>query len=245
MKKIILFVLVLAVVAGCSRSKQVTVKSVELLEVKAMPDTVSNAMNRFLEPYRTIENKEMDVVLGSCDTTMDVTLPEGLLNNLIGKMMLECAKSQMPTDFALSNTGGVRNILHKGEITKGDVWDILPFDNMLVVLTLDGKQTKELCDVIARKGGAVTAGLSMGIKNGKADHVLIGGVPLDTLRSYNIATNDYLSFGNDYFLPLAHYTKIQNLHIVLRDMMVDYIKQQTAEGKIITSSINHDIYVEK
>ena len=192
----------------------------------------------------------MEIKIGYTDTLMKVEKPEGLLNNFVADVMLEFANEVTPTDFAVSNVGGIRRDLFAGDITMGDIFEILPFDNTLVILEMTGKQVEELADVIAQKGGAVTSGISFGIEEDdgelEADDIYINGMPLDEHKIYTVVTNDYLSYGNDYFTPFKTATNRVELPDKLRDVVIAYIiKVSAMDNKPIQSSIKHDIYVKK
>ena len=55
----------------------------------------------------------------------------------------------LKVDFALTNSGGIRESLPAGKITKGDVLAVLPFDNVLEVVALSGSEVRRLFDYIA------------------------------------------------------------------------------------------------
>ena len=149
------------------------------------------------------------------------------------------------TQVAFSNNGGIRRTLFAGEITMGDIYEILPFDNTLVLMECTGRQVQEIADVIAEKGGAATSGISFKIVDHKAVDVKVAGEPLDLDKMYWMVTNDYLSYGNDYYLPLIYAQDKEMLNVNLRDMAMDYIKSESEKGHKIESSLKKEVYYEK
>jgi 2',3'-cyclic-nucleotide 2'-phosphodiesterase (5'-nucleotidase family) len=87
-------------------------------------------------------------------------------------------------------------------------------------------------------GGEGVSGLRFKIDTKKAVEIQIGGQPLDTNKIYSIATNDYLAGGNDKMAALALHEKRINTGIKVRNMLIDFIKAQTAKGKEIRAELD-------
>ncbi len=102
-----------------------------------------------------------------------------------------------PADMGLVNMGGLRNILPKGDITVGAVFEILPFENSLCVLTMKGTDMKRLFKAIASLHGEGVSGIRLEInKKGELLNATIGGKPVVDDQLYTVATIDYLADGN-------------------------------------------------
>ena len=110
---------------------------------------------------------------------------------------------------------------------------------------MSGEDVEELCDAIAKKGGDVVAGISMKIEGDNAENILIQGQPIDDNKNYRIITTDYLSFGNDHLDPLANSKTIEPLNVLLRDVLIQNIKDETAAGRPIQPTLKNEIYVEQ
>lgn len=243
MKKILYLCALAAVCAGCHRANPKIV-SCELVPIEAQ--TGDTSMLRLIEPYKQAQELEMSVVIGESDRLMHASLPEDLLNAFVSDAMFEYANSLKPTDLAITNFGGLRNDLPQGAVTVGHVLQVMPFDNAVVFLELQGGEMLKLADAIAAKGGEVETGMSLTIgKDGKAKNVLLGGKPIDPQRTYRVITTDYLSYGNDHLEPLANYSKMELLQTMLRDVLTDHIRRQTAAGKTLHTNLKNQIHVEK
>ena len=84
--------------------------------------------------------------------------------------------------------GGLRNILPKGDITVGEIFEILPFENSLCVLTMKGTDMKRLFKAIASLHGEGVSGIRMEIsKEGELLNVTIGGQPVKDDQSYTLS----------------------------------------------------------
>ena len=116
-----------------------------------------------VSPYKIKLDKEMNVVLAVSEQVMMKSSPEGLLGNFsadaVLKMSREYGKDSCKVDFCVLNNGGLRNPLPKGNITKYDIFSLMPFENEIALLTMNGGDVKELLDFIANKGGMPVAGL--------------------------------------------------------------------------------------
>ncbi|WP_294628392.1 5'-nucleotidase C-terminal domain-containing protein [uncultured Bacteroides sp.] len=195
-----------------------------------------------LKPYKDKVDKMMYEVIGSSEMKMDKGGPESLLSNLVASVLQEAAASVLghPADMGLVNMGGLRSILPKGEITVGTVYEILPFENSLCVLTMKGADMKRLFQAIAARHGEGVSGIRMAM-NGKGEllDAAIGGNPVEDNRLYTVATIDYLADGNDGMDPLLQAeTRECPEGATLRGLFLDYVRTQTARGKAITSVLD-------
>jgi len=146
-------------------------------------------------------------------------------------------------DMAVVNLGGLRTVVNVGDITIGKVFELMPFENELVIVWLRGNKLEELLQFFAKVGGEGVSGLRMEINNGKAQNISIGGNLLDANKLYSIATNDYLAAGNDKMFQLAQNEKRLNTGVKVRNMLLDYIKAETQKGNKIESKLDGRITV--
>ena len=142
--------------------------------------------------------------------------------------------------MGLVNMGGLRTILPAGDITVGTVYEILPFENSLCVLTLKGTYLKNLLTSIASLGGEGVSGVRLEITpDGKLLKAAIGGEPVADDKLYTVATIDYLADGNgrmDAFLQAEKRVCPENA--TLRGLFLEYVREQTANGKQVTSVLD-------
>ena len=187
--------------------------------------------------YKSALDEKMNVPVGVCVATMDVGRPESLLSNFVCDAMLKKANEFMPTDFALTNVGGLRKSISQGEVTLRTVYEVMPFDNRLVLLDLSGHDVLALCDAIALVGGEGVSGITFGIENGKAVGAKIAGKAIDANRIYRLATNDYLSFGNDKMEPLVNSLSVYDTGLQLRDLILESIAELSPVESVLDGRI--------
>ena len=249
MKKIVTtFVVVfcVAVVAMIiSKKQQIQPKIVDIQLIEVDGSLKNGAMDSLIAPYKAEKEVSMNVVIGEVEETMEVGLPESKLSNLIADVLLtEGRKYIADVDIAVTNIGGIRRTLFAGPLTIGDVFEILPFDNSLLVLEYKGVEILALADAVALKGGEAIAGMTLTIRDGKAEDVKVGGEVVDTARVYKVVSTDYLSWGNDQLEPLANYLKSTPLNMMMRDAMFDYVTCATIKGEKIVTKLDNRIIVE-
>ncbi len=199
----------------------------------------------FLKPFQEKMNEQMNVVIGQSEFLMRAHKPESLLSNFSADVYKKTASEYMkfPVDLAIVNLGGLRTSVPEGDITVRKVFELMPFENELVVLWLKGDKLNALLQGFAAIGGQGVSGLKFEIRKGKAENILVGAVPIDLNKTYTIATNDYLAAGNDKMEPLAQNSKLEFTNIKIRDMLIDFIKNETAQGRKISSAIESRISI--
>lgn len=193
-----------------------------LIDLRIAPyrDTLLQTMSRVLaESAQPLEKKQPEGPLG--DYVADACLREG---NLI---------STRPIDLAIFNHGGLRRSLPKGAITLGDVFELMPFDNELVVLTLRGSDLLPLLNFVASNGGAPVSGLRMVIRKEKAAEIEIGGTPMDTTRSYRVLTSDYLANGGDRYSDFSRSLEREDLRVKVRDAITNDLSRLGEQRKVL------------
>jgi len=250
MKKVnlLLFILSTSLLFSCSR-KQYEISNIEvsLVRMDSTWDAKANPqIQALVNTYKENMEKEMNVQIGTATETLTKGFPQSTLSNLTADALKERAeKTEKQVDFAVINNGGLRTTLNKGAITIGNLYEIYPFDNALVVLDLPGKAVKEFFDFIAKKGGeGLSSGIQLTVKGGKIESLKIGNQPLDENKLYRIATVDYLAEGNDGMIAFKQATHVLSSNEMLRDIMIDYVKERTKNNKEINAKLDNRIIID-
>jgi len=185
-----------------------------------------------IDGYQQKMDKEMSQVVGFAPHGMGGGLPESALLNMTADALRGAGERHTGerVDIAFMNNGGLRSTLSKGNITTGNIFEIYPFDNALVVLSMKGSDLKPVFDYLAQNGGGGVSNVGLQIAGGKVKSLTIGGKPLDESRIYKVATIDYLADGNDGFGSLKNAIDRKYTGQKLRDVMLQYIKDLTARG---------------
>ena len=213
--------------------------SLQYKDYKVENATVDTAVTSFLKPYADSVNSTMNMVIATLATDLEKRQPEGTLGNLMADAMKAMAEKYYNTqvDAAFVNYCGIRlPVVKAGAITKGKIYELMPFDNIIIIQKIPGTVLKEFLDHVASRGGWPVAGITMQIKNNKAENVLIKGKPLDLTAVYTIANSDYVANGGDKSEMLKTIPQINNGSL-FRDALIEYFASFAKAGKQISVSI--------
>lgn len=153
---------------------------------------------------------------------------ESAEGNLFTDLMLA---ARPDAQLAMTNGGGLRADLPAGELTYGQLFEAMPFDNRFAIVDLAGKDLRTLASSNFVRGGAFTswAGLTARARCNadKLDiQITIGGKPLDDGARYRIATSDFLASGGDGVLARLKLPEgaIQMTDTIIRDAIGDVLR---------------------
>jgi len=237
-----LFIAVLCFTAACSpKTWQVTKATSTKIALDASTEAIADkSYENYILPVKQRVDAEMNVVIGQAAETMKAHKPESLLSNFNADVYKQAAGEFLKAnvDIAIVNLGGLRTQIPAGNITVRNIFELMPFENELVIIWLKGDKLLELLNYFAENGGQGVSGIRMKIENNKATDILINNEAPDVNKIYSIATNDYLAGGNDKMLQLAQYEKRINTGIKIRNMLLDYVKNMTKKGEKIQSKLD-------
>ena len=149
------------------------------------------------------------------DATYEMSNP--VFNKMSGKNI----------DIVLLNNGGIRSIISKGNISEKTAFELMPFENSIVVLELNGLSIIKMIDYLRKvKLQHPISGLQITLNNDySVNEVKINGVSIENEKKYNVATTDYLLEGGDKMYFLAETTKTTYINYKMRDILIDYFKK--------------------
>lgn len=223
------------------------------VQIKGFPqDTV---LRNILEPYIQGAAEESETVIGEAeddfvlfvdDENMGRRQETTLGNMITDAMAWKVRQLRKKTDFALINSGAIREELPKGKITQGKVYSILPFGNELEIVALQGKEVKRLFDFIATipLGFGSFPQVSKEVKvvyseqDKQVRALTLDGQPIDDDRTYYMVTCDYVASGMDgYDAGLENCVSREKTSLLLADIVTEYIRVQRSvvprlEGRI-------------
>lgn len=201
-----------------------------------------------VDQYKVKLDNKMNEVIGVSTQEMTSARPESLLTNLTSDVMQAYGEKYTngKCDLACMNVHGHRANLPKGNITIGNIFEIYSFENMLVLVKLKGSDLLDVFEAYAKMGGAgISSTAKLVIKDNKPVSATVKGQPIDKNKIYTIITLDYLAEGNDGMEVLKRSTEVTETGIILRDAMIQYLKDQTANEKEISSVLDGRITIDK
>jgi len=239
---VLLFIVVNSLPAGA----QLKLDSFQNIVVDSSYDArVNPKMQKKLDDYKAILEKEVSRVIGYSNMNMTSGSPESLLSNFLADRLLDKANSLTDgkTDISIINLGGIRAPLNQGNITVASVYRIMPFENELVILTLKGSDLLSVIKSIAEEGGEGVSNLTIEIKGGKLGNVSINGKPLNLNQNYVVATMDYLADGNSGMTGFLKALERNNTGLRVRDIYIEQIESITARGEKVNSTLDGRIKI--
>jgi 2',3'-cyclic-nucleotide 2'-phosphodiesterase (5'-nucleotidase family) len=239
------WILAIAFSTSCQRHLAVTSNEYKQYGIDAQTSEDSSVVKYYL-PYKEKMQAEMSKVIGQTDQELTKPAdPETLMGNYFADAMLaEGLKKDSSIQFTLSTKGGLRTTFPKGDITVSHVFELMPFENEMVILKLSGEKVQQLIDFIVKKDGEPISGMRMKIRNGAASDVTIGGLPFDITKTYHLLTYDYLADGGDELECLRNPIERREINKKVREALLDNINDLTRQGKKITAQLDGRIVKE-
>ena len=189
--------------------------------------------------------QRMSEVIGQAPAELKADAIESPLGNFVADLQRSQATNLLgrPIDLGLMTRGGLRYIIPQGNITVGDVFELMPFENELLVLTLSGETVEKLFQFGASKKILALSNATFTIQNDQAANITIGGKPFNKEQTYTLAISDYLANGGDNLVFLKEAIKTEKAGILLRDAIIKHIQQLTAQGKPVEARVEGRVKV--
>lgn len=225
---------------GCAPVQHISKTDVKYQTVESDQENSGDAsINEMITPYKAQINEEMNEVIGTVASELTKGKPESTLGNFVCDAMLAGALQEDPeVDFAMANYGGLRiPYITAGPLTKGQIFELSPFDNLLVIVQIPGQVLDTLMVHIAAMGGwPVSHGLKMSINNGVLVDYTVHGQPTSSATIYKVALPDYIANGGDGLSELIPLDRSQSGKLV-RDIIMEYAIEITQQGKEINGVV--------
>ena len=156
------------------------------------------------------------------------------LGNLMADLMFDKAnelfkkETGKKVDFVFSNYGGIRSGIQKGEVKVIHAFNLMPFDNTIVVAELTKEKTEELFEYFAVSDRAHPLSKQVKITFGKGGNIkiLINGKPIEDGRTYYVATSNYLQKGGDNMNFFLNPESLYDSNYLVRDAITEYFASQ-------------------
>jgi len=196
---------------------------------------VDDEVAALLAPHEEAVSARAKRVVGTLTGPLDRGARDDVETTL-GNFASDALRGQMPAhvgrrvDVCFQNMGGLRRNLDAGPVTEGDLVEVMPFDNTVVVFELDGASLQALLDRVAERRDPISGVRYRREGNGAKD-VTVEGAPLDRARPYVVCTNDYVfEGGGDY--PLHPAKNVVHTGVLVRDVFADAIEaaEETSGG---------------
>lgn len=186
-------------------------------QVQSMVSTIA--------PYKAQLDEQMNRQLNTVATKLSKGQPESNLGNWVADLTAQAASDKFPDKsiaFATLNQGGIRvNEIGTGPLLVSEIYELMPFDNELVLMDLPGNVLKEFISHIANDGGwPVSDALSVQA-GGNGLNIKIDGEPIDPAATYTVALPDYVANGGSDSAMLKGRPQLKT-GLLIRDLLVEY-----------------------
>jgi 2',3'-cyclic-nucleotide 2'-phosphodiesterase (5'-nucleotidase family) len=244
MKPFIYLLILSPILFSSCKNSEYQVDRIEGQQI-ALKDSIpeNDSISGFIAPYKARIAQEMDSVLAYAPNNLNKS--QGDLNTALGNMMADAVmelsnpvfknRTGKSIDIVLLNHGGIRSAVNKGKITTRTAFQLMPFENEVVVAELKGEHLKELIHYLVEgKTPHPVAGMELVLnKNNEVVHATIQGKPIQDDKVYYVATNDYLYQGGDNMVFFSKSDNVTGLDYKIRNLLIDYFKQQDTIDPVV------------
>jgi len=163
--------------------------------------------------------------------TIAEDMRRGVPQHAVGNFIADAQRAATGAEIAFMNNGGIRTDLRAGPAGYGTFFELSPFGNVLVRLTVTGAQLRAYLERVVSRGtpNAHVSGLAARYdprrpQGERIIDVTIGGQSLDPARNYAISMSDFMASGGDG-LSLAGVPTVDTGVIDL-DALIAYAQSQ-------------------
>jgi len=246
-------ILFLTIFFGCkSSTKIVEYQNIAIKNNQIVADSISYY---FLKPFSDSLNSVLNVKIATTDSNLFAVRPNKSVSKSKTEKMANLGRvaadyllkegssytlNQMgfPCHFALINHGGIRSSISKGPITLKSMFEIMPFENEMVLVELSGRQMDSLLNYLCTKNIAAVSGIEIQANNNTYSKVIVAGLPFDSRRSYWVVVNDFVQKGGDFFTMLKYPKQVIYTGIKMRDLLEKGFKTEFSESNKINPRLN-------
>ncbi|MCL6217732.1 5'-nucleotidase C-terminal domain-containing protein [Zunongwangia pacifica] len=234
-KQIPLIFCILSIIS-CKFDTEVSKKTIEGKEIP-IDSTIPGdpKIEAFIAPFKEHLNKTLDSTLAYNPHVL--SKGEKGMNTGIGNLMADIVMKQATPifksrtgnniDFVLLNYGGIRSELNKGPVTTRDAYNMMPFENQIVIAELSGEKVEALLRYLEKaKSAHPVSGIKIKMnKEYKVTSAMINGKPINPEQNYFVATSDYLQQGGDNMSFFSNPVNLYDTDYKLRNAIIDYFQK--------------------
>lgn len=217
-------------------SKHYLKQKQELNHYPVSGSAANEHMEAAVAGYKATLDSETGKVIGYAPAMLTRAGDQSTLGNFVCDAMKHKADSffsAYPCHLVIANRGGLRADLPAGNVSVNSIFELMPFDNELVLLAVKGNKLKNFAPLFEQKKHAFYGG-TITLNDGKVSRFLIAGKPIDTLATYYVLTNDFVANGGDSFSFLLDPVQRQNSGLKVRDAIIAYCRYLSRKKQPIT-----------
>jgi len=155
----------------------------------------------------------------------------------LGNFVTDAIRVSTSADIAFQNSGGLRADLEAGVITRGAIYEVMPFDNRIFLLDLTGAQVRLALEDALATGRVTQASGIRYVFDASRERMkrlveisLADGSRLDEARTYRVAINDFMATGGDDSDVLRKGANRKETDVLVREAMEAFVKGLETRG---------------
>ncbi|MBX9347365.1 bifunctional UDP-sugar hydrolase/5'-nucleotidase UshA [Chromobacterium vaccinii] len=192
-----------------------------------------NKLRSFLKAYQDKGQAELGVKVGELSAKLegDRSVVRGQPTNL-GVFVGEAMMARTQADFAVINSGGIRDSLPAGVVSYKDVLKVFPFGSTLAYVDMSGVEALDYLKAAARMtpgAGAFAqfAGVKLRIVGGELQQAEVGGKAIAPAKRYRVAINSFMASGGDGYPKMMEHPGYVNTGFVDAEVLKDYVAKHS------------------
>jgi len=252
MPRLLVSLSLIFILFSCSHYLTVSQINTKNIQVEAQSGSIDSLVQLVVKPFRDSIASDMSKFVAYTATPLVKGKPESKLTNLVADILLEagiayCVQENLKIqpDLAYVNYGGLRASIPKGEITVGNVFEVMPFENEIVLIKVSGESIFKMAERISVRGGEGVSGLKLGIRNEKPATLKIDGKDVEAGKIYWLVTNDYIANGGDQMSMFLNPAERINTKLKIRDVLIYALGARYKKDGIIDVKEDGRIYNEQ
>ena len=166
------------------------------------------------QPYQLALDSIMNEVLCYSTQYLEKSQPESRLSNWMADVCLKTVNKDYKLNFCLLNYGGIRSTLPQGAVSTKNIFQIMPFENELVIVEIPDSSFIKALEYLKYSNGHPISGIKLNIK----DDIITHSMP--SLKSVHILTSDYLANGGDQMSFFADSLSMVKTNLKIRDILL-------------------------
>jgi len=211
---------------------EVLERKAQLVDLTAdLDDEVPAKVKAACERLVQRASSEMDEPVGNLDSKLERSRKRATSSSA-GNLVADVLRARGEAQVGVQNRGGLRCDIDAGQVTRREVFELLPFGNTLMVVELTGEQLEALLrrsvEGMAHSELEVS-GVEVLVGNDEGSPVLVqvqvDGQPLRASEVYKVATNSFLASGGDGYIEFVQGNRTFQLGYPLRQLVEERLHE--------------------
>ncbi|MBN4856934.1 bifunctional UDP-sugar hydrolase/5'-nucleotidase UshA [Citrobacter portucalensis] len=214
--------------------KKVTWDNGKSEHVLYTPEIAENQqMLSLLTPFQNKGKAQLDVKIGSVNARLEGDRSKvRFVQTNMGHLLLAAQMARTSADFGVMSGGGIRDSIEGGDITYKSVLKVQPFGNIVVYADMSGKEVIDYLTAVAQMkpdSGAYPqfANVSFVAKDGKLNDLKIKGEPVDSAKTYRMATLSFNATGGDGYPRIDNKPGYVNTGFIDAEVLKEYVQKNS------------------